>query len=100
LDAHLAQGKYKYVTVKCNNKDCRASLNFGQQQENPDVFYLKLRDKADGTGKEQDWRMPPVQNNGGGQMNTQQPQQQFVQQPMNQNQAQQQVQNYTQQPRQ
>lgn len=61
LDAHLAQGKFKYVTVKCNNKDCRASLNFGSQTENPDVFYLKLRDKADGTGKEQDWRQP--QNN-------------------------------------
>ena len=61
LDAHLAQGKFKYVTVKCGNKDCRASLNFGSQTENPDVFYLKLRDKADGSGKEQDWRKP--QNN-------------------------------------
>jgi len=78
LDSHLAQGKYKYATVKCGNKDCRASVNFGSQTENPDVFYIKLRDKADGTGKELDWNKPKGQA------------QQQV--------AQQQVQNYAQQP--
>jgi len=67
LDAHVAQNKFKYVTIKCNNRDCRASLNFGSQTENPDIFYLKLRDKADGTGKEQDWRQPEnIQSNTSG----------------------------------
>jgi hypothetical protein len=49
----VAKNKFKYTTVKCNK--CRASVNFGQQQENPSIFYLKTRDKADGTGKEIDW---------------------------------------------
>jgi hypothetical protein len=53
LDAHVAKGKYKYTTVKCNK--CRASVNFGQQQEDSNVFYLRTRDKVDGTGKEIDW---------------------------------------------
>lgn len=79
LDAHLAQNKYKYTTVKCNK--CKASVNFGQQQENPDVFYIRTRDDGKG-GKVADWK--PAQNN-----NATQPIQQV---------AQQQVQNYSQQP--
>jgi hypothetical protein len=41
LGAHTAQGKYKYVTIKC--RDCKASLNFGQQQEDSDVWYLRTK---------------------------------------------------------
>ena len=43
LSAHIAQKKFKYVTVKC--KKCKATLNFGQQTENPEVFYLSTRDE-------------------------------------------------------
>lgn len=53
LDAHVAKGKFKYTTIKCNK--CRASVNFGQQQEDSNIFYLRTRDKVDGTGKEIDW---------------------------------------------
>jgi len=80
LDAHVAQGKYKYTTVKCNG--CKASVNFGQQQENPDVFYLRTRNKADNTGKEIEWNAAPAAD---GAVAPQQV-------------AQQQVQNYAQQP--
>lgn len=84
LDAHVAQNKYKYTTVKCNK--CRASVNFGSQTENPDIFYLRTRDKNDGTGKKEiDWKPAPSANGNNA------PQQV----------AQEQVQNYTQpQPRQ
>ncbi len=87
LDAHVAKGKYKYTTVKCNK--CRASVNFGQQQEDSNVFYLRTRDKTDGTGKEIDWNAFDANSNG----NAPAPAQQV---------AQQQVNNYTQpgQPRQ
>lgn len=57
LDAHVAQDKFNYTTIKCN--DCKASVNFGQQQKDPDIFYLRTRDKADGTGKEVDWKAAP-----------------------------------------
>ena len=59
LDAHVAQEKFNYTTVKCNS--CKASLNFGQQLKNDDVFYLKTRERSDGNGKEFDWK--PVQSN-------------------------------------
>jgi len=85
LDAHVAQGKFKYTTVKCNK--CKASVNFGQQQEDDNVFYLRTREKADGTGKEIDWK--PMPNNQGGAPAPQAPVQQQQQV------AQQQVQNYT-----
>jgi hypothetical protein len=52
LGAHNAKNKFKYVTIKC--KKCKAYLNFGQQQENPDVFYL--RTKQDGDKKVLDWQ--------------------------------------------
>lgn len=81
LDAHVAQNKFKYTTVKCNA--CKASVNFGQQQENPDVFYIRTRTGVDGISKEADWQKSATENS------TQQV-------------AQQQVQNYAQpgQPRQ
>lgn len=62
LDAHVAKNKFKYTTIKCGNKECKASVNFGTQTENPDIFYIRLRDKADGTGKEVDWKRPENTN--------------------------------------
>ena len=58
LDAHVAQEKFNYTTVKCNK--CKASVNFGQQQKDKDVFYLRTRDKQDGSGKEADWKPAPA----------------------------------------
>lgn len=52
LSAHNAKNKFKYVTVKC--KSCKAYLNFGQQQENPDIFYLRTRQEGD--KKVLDWQ--------------------------------------------
>lgn len=86
LDAHVAQNKFKYTTVKCNH--CKASVNFGQQQENPEIFYLTTRNKADGTGKEVNWNAAPSTEGGAPAQAPQgYPQQQV---------AQQQVQNYAQ----
>ena len=92
LDAHVAQGKFKYVTIKCRNKDCKASVNFGQQQENDEVFYIRTRDKADGSGKEIDWKRPA--NN----QNAPQQQQNVQQVPDNQQNWQQQAQQPNQYP--
>jgi len=58
LDAHVAQDKFNYTTVKCNH--CKGSVNFGQQQKDPDIFYLRTRDKQDGSGKEADWKASPA----------------------------------------
>ncbi len=41
LGAHLAQNKHKYVTITC--KKCRGYVNFGKQQENTDVYFLRLK---------------------------------------------------------
>lgn len=49
LEAHLAQGKYKYSSVKC--RKCRASLTFGKREDNDDVSFL--RRKEDG---KYDWQ--------------------------------------------
>jgi len=49
LGSHHAQNKYKYVTIKC--KDCKASVNFGSQTENPDIFYIKMREEEGKDGK-------------------------------------------------
>jgi hypothetical protein len=90
LDAHVAKGKFKYTTVKCNK--CKASVNFGQQQEDSNIFYLRTRDKSDGSGKEIDWQ--PFNSNDvhGFAPQAQAPQAQFPNQQM----AQQQVNNYAQ----
>jgi hypothetical protein len=78
LDAHVAQDKFNYTTIKCNG--CKASVNFGQQQKDPDIFYLRTKD--DGAGKKvADWKAAPAASG-------QAPQQV----------AQQQVQNYAQNP--
>ena len=52
LGAHKAKDKFKYVTINC--RSCKASLNFGQQQSNPEIFYLRTRDE--GGRKVLDWR--------------------------------------------
>lgn len=52
LDAHVAQNKFKYTTVKCSK--CKATLNFGQQQENPEVYYLRTTEKNG--NKVYDWK--------------------------------------------
>jgi len=50
LGAHVAgKKKHKYTTVRC--RKCKSCLNFGQQQENPDVFYLRTREQKDSDGK-------------------------------------------------
>lgn len=50
LNARLAQNKYKYLEIKCFK--CKASLVFGQTQEDPNTFYLR-RDKET---KKYDWK--------------------------------------------
>lgn len=49
LNARKAQDKFKYTEIKC--LDCKASLTFGQKQDDPDTFYLRRNDK-----KELDWK--------------------------------------------
>lgn len=41
LGAHIAQKKHKYVHITCN--ECRGYVNFGKQQENPEVYFLRLK---------------------------------------------------------
>ena len=48
LSAHVAKGKFKYTEIRCNK--CKASLTFGQTQEDPDTFYLR---RVDG---QYDWK--------------------------------------------
>lgn len=61
LGAHIAKEKHKYVHITC--KDCRGSLNFGKQQGNPNIFYLRTKkDNAGNSVKDEkgflvyDWR--------------------------------------------
>lgn len=49
LEAHIAQGKYKYVSVKC--LDCKASVTFGQKQDDPQTYYLRRNEN-----KKYDWK--------------------------------------------
>lgn len=49
LNARLAQGKYKYVEIKCLN--CKAQLTFGNKQEDADVYYLRKKED-----KTYDWK--------------------------------------------
>jgi late competence protein required for DNA uptake (superfamily II DNA/RNA helicase) len=54
LGAHIAgPKKHKYVTIKC--KKCKAFLNFGQQQENPEIYYLRTVEGPD-KKKVLDWK--------------------------------------------
>lgn len=49
LSAHVAQNKFKYTEIRCI--DCKATLTFGQKQEDPDTFYLRRRED-----KSYDWK--------------------------------------------
>jgi len=49
LESHLAQGKYKYTSIKCAK--CRSSLTFGKREDDDNVFFL--RRKEDGS---YDWQ--------------------------------------------
>lgn len=49
LEAHTAQGKYKYVSVKC--LDCKGSVTFGQKQDDPQTYYLRRNEN-----KKYDWK--------------------------------------------
>ncbi len=52
LGSHKAKNKFDYVTIKCGS--CKASVNFGKQQEDPSVFYLRTREE--GGKKVIDWK--------------------------------------------
>ena len=41
LGAHLAQDKHEYTHVTCRN--CRGYINFGKQQSNPNIYFLRLK---------------------------------------------------------
>ena len=61
LSAHIAKNKFKYTTIRCKNFKCKGSLNFGQQTEDPDTFYLKYKE-GDGGKKVLDWKKPEDQD--------------------------------------
>lgn len=44
LCAHVAQNKFKYTEIRCFK--CRASLTFGQRQDDPKTFYLRKTEEA------------------------------------------------------
>lgn len=56
LEAHLAQGKYKYVSVKC--RECKASVTFGVRQEDNTTYFLRRREDG-----KLDWRAYESGNN-------------------------------------
>jgi hypothetical protein len=49
LTSRVAQGKYKYTSIKCLS--CRADLTFGKNKDDDQSYFLRRRD----TG-ELDWR--------------------------------------------
>ncbi len=67
LDCHITEKKkFKYVTIRC--KDCKKSVNFGCQMQNPDIYYIKMRETSekDKNGKPKkvlDWRSAEDQEN-------------------------------------
>lgn len=52
LASRNSQGKYKYVSVKCD--DCRADVTFGKLQEDDKTYFL--RKKEGGQRGELDWQ--------------------------------------------
>lgn len=52
LVSRHAQGKFKYVGVKCD--DCRADVTFGKTQEDDKCYFL--RKKEGGQPGELDWK--------------------------------------------
>jgi hypothetical protein len=41
LRAYKTKEGYKYIKVCCANPDCRASVTFGEKQNEEDVYYLR-----------------------------------------------------------
>ena len=58
LSAHTTEKEgYDYVYIRC--RKCRATLNFGQQKKDKDMFYLRMVEIQDGPYKGQkawDWK--------------------------------------------
>jgi len=57
ISAHSTEDGFDYVYVRC--KHCRATLNFGQQKKNKDIYYLKTVDITSGPDKGKkayDWK--------------------------------------------
>ncbi len=57
LSAHKTDDGFEYTYVKC--KKCRATLNFGQQKKNSEIFYLRTVEIPEGQYKGQkayDWK--------------------------------------------
>ncbi len=56
LGAHVTdEDKYTYTYIRCLNPQCKATLNFGQQKKDTDVFYLRTKDDGQGN-KIFDWK--------------------------------------------
>ena len=49
LTSRVAQGKFKYTSIKC--KDCKGDLTFGKTQEDEDTYFLRRKESG-----ELDWR--------------------------------------------
>lgn len=60
LSYHKAgdDGEFEYITIRCKNPDCRASLNFGQQKKNKDTFYLRTKKDESGNMMRNDQGFP------------------------------------------
>jgi hypothetical protein len=60
LSAHVtADDGYEYTYVKC--RTCKATLNFGQQKKNDDIYYLRTTEITSGPHQGQkayDWKQP------------------------------------------
>ena len=51
LSAHSTEDGYDYVYIRC--KKCKATLNFGQQKKNKEIFYLRTTEISNGPYKGQ-----------------------------------------------
>ncbi len=57
LSAHTTEDGFEYVYIKC--RSCRATLNFGKQKKNDEIYYLRTRDIVGGPyagQKAYDWQ--------------------------------------------
>jgi hypothetical protein len=57
LSAHDTDDEgYDYTYIRC--RDCKATLNFGKQKKNPDIYYLRTIEVQNGNYKNQvyDWK--------------------------------------------
>ena len=58
LSAHSTpEDGFEYVYIRC--KKCRATLNFGQQKKNKEIYYLRTTEITEGQYKGQkayDWK--------------------------------------------